>query len=79
MSSKGNFSSPTGLTISAIYSREKKDREEKSPGLALLAGAHTDIFLEGSFSVRHCHCVLARSLGKETTMLFPCYGIFSAI
>jgi hypothetical protein len=29
--------------------------------------------------VRHCCCVLARCLGKEAIMLFPCYGIFSAI
>jgi hypothetical protein len=29
--------------------------------------------------VRRCCCVLARCLGKETKMLFPCYGKYSAI
>ncbi len=42
----------------------------ESPGLALLAGAHTDILpifcWRGRIWVRHCCCVLARCLGKET-------------
>ncbi len=71
-----------GRIVQGLIQREGRQRERgrERHGLALLAGAHTDIWLEGDLlCVRHCCCVLARSLGKETKMLFTCYGIFSAI
>jgi hypothetical protein len=60
--------------------RRKTERGRECPGLALLAGAHTDICLKGaSMYVTVAACVFARSLGKETKMHFPCYGIFRSI
>jgi hypothetical protein len=59
--------------------KSKTERERESHGLALLAGAHTGIRLD-----REDLCTLlllcpGKKLGKETKMLFPYYGIFSAI
>jgi hypothetical protein len=51
------------------FPERSKDRERgrEGPSLALLTGAHTDIWLwRGRFWVCHCWCVLTRCLGKDT-------------
>ncbi len=63
------------FSSNAYTERSKTERRRKSPVLALLAGAHTDIWLEREDLGMLCCCVLARCLGKETKMLFPCCGI----
>ncbi len=56
--------------------REERQREEEKVRL----GPSTLIFgWRGRIWIRRCCYVLARCLGHETKMFFPCYGIFSAI
>jgi hypothetical protein len=69
-----------GVGGEGLDQREGRQREEENvtdwPSLL----ERTLIFgWRGNFSVRHCCCVLARILGKETKMICPCYGISSNI
>ncbi len=57
--------------------RRKIERGKESPGLALLAGAHTDIWLHGEGGSEYITVVVSWQmlcLGKETKMLFPLYA-----
>ncbi len=55
----------------------KTERGRERPGLAHSAGEHTVLLCwRGRIWVHHCCCVLARCLGKEIKMFFPCYAIF---
>ncbi len=72
----------TGLkhASEAIKHREERQKEaEKVLAWPSSWSVHWYLAGEGEFWVRHCCCVLARWWDKEIKLLFPCYGIFSAI
>ncbi len=65
-----------------LYGRQHQREVRQREAEKVLAGAHTDIWLERvdlGFWVRNFYCALARCLGKETKMSFPCYMTYSAL
>jgi hypothetical protein len=59
--------------------RQREERGRESPVLALLAGAQTYIWLEREELGTSLLLCPGKMFRKKTKMLYPCYGMFSAI